>query len=395
MIVAGPTRTNLDAAAEKAAPTQEDAFAARLAQLLLERSRRPAASGRAAAMNRRMRVCAEAAAALLTGGDTARSLDRLARSAAAWAQAGIPVEAVLHHMHDTVRKSLDELAANRGHPGGILEGTRCLVHVLGTLGATVARAFAEEIEAQARGAVTPAPAGTPVPGSPTTLCPAGFPHDRAAVVLAVSIPGHPDENDPRLDRYLAARRKLRRVRAELAAHPRGREAVVLLSPGGGTVLLPGEPCDETELEDLVAALARAAQVPITAVRATAEATDVRRTIDRAHSILDIVERLDYPPGMYRFADFALEYQLSRPGPGRAALEAHLAPLEAFPELLETLRRYIGNNLDRQRTARVMRIHPNTLTYRLKRIEEITGLDPARPAGVWQLRSALIARSSRA
>jgi DNA-binding PucR family transcriptional regulator len=92
---------------------------------------------------------------------------------------------------------------------------------------------------------------------------------------------------------------------------------------------------------------------------------------------------------------ALEYQLTRPGPGREYLGSLLDPLDDHPELLETLQRHISNNLNRQRTARLMHIHTNTIDYRLKRVAQLTGFDPTQPSGLWYLRSALVARSYRA
>lgn len=69
------------------------------------------------------------------------------------------------------------------------------------------------------------------------------------------------------------------------------------------------------------------------------ATDeIPAAAERAHELLDMVERLDCPPGLYRFADLALEYQLTRP------------------------------------------------------VAHLTGLDPTQGSGLWQLRSAMIARS---
>lgn len=47
-------------------------------------------------------------------------------------------------------------------------------------------------------------------------------------------------------------------------------------------------------------------------------------------------------------------------------------------LLETLRVYLNNNCNRQKTAESSYVHLNTVNYRLRRIEEITGLDLSDP-----------------
>jgi DNA-binding PucR family transcriptional regulator len=56
----------------------------------------------------------------------------------------------------------------------------------------------------------------------------------------------------------------------------------------------------------------------------------------------------------------------------------LGPLEDYAErrradLLETLRTFVACDLDRRRAAERLHVHPNTLDYRLRRVEELTGL----------------------
>jgi DNA-binding PucR family transcriptional regulator len=43
------------------------------------------------------------------------------------------------------------------------------------------------------------------------------------------------------------------------------------------------------------------------------------------------------------------------------------------ELLTTLSCYFRENSSPQRTARSLHVHPNTVAYRIRRIQEITGL----------------------
>jgi hypothetical protein len=56
----------------------------------------------------------------------------------------------------------------------------------------------------------------------------------------------------------------------------------------------------------------------------------------------------------------------------------LGPLEDYAErrradLLETLRTFVACDLDRRSAAKRLHVHPNTLDYRLRRVEELTGL----------------------
>ncbi len=57
-------------------------------------------------------------------------------------------------------------------------------------------------------------------------------------------------------------------------------------------------------------------------------------------------------------------------------------------LLETLKAFFDNNLSISKTAQAIYIHRNTLLYRLRRVKEITGLDPKKFDDAVQLRIAL-------
>jgi DNA-binding PucR family transcriptional regulator len=69
-------------------------------------------------------------------------------------------------------------------------------------------------------------------------------------------------------------------------------------------------------------------------------------------------------------------------------------LDEHPELLETMQVHIAHNLNRQRTARLLNVHINTVDYRLKRIGQLTGFDSTQASGLWHPRSALVAHTYR-
>jgi sugar diacid utilization regulator len=58
------------------------------------------------------------------------------------------------------------------------------------------------------------------------------------------------------------------------------------------------------------------------------------------------------------------------------------------ELMTTLRSYFACKQDRQATAKMLVIHPNTVAQRLRRIEHLCGVDLADPAITTQVSSAL-------
>jgi DNA-binding PucR family transcriptional regulator len=114
-------------------------------------------------------------------------------------------------------------------------------------------------------------------------------------------------------------------------------------------------------------------------------------VEQARDVLRLSARLGRPPGLYRLRDVLLEYQLTRPSVAQDELRALLEPLERNPDLLLTLDAYLAEDTDRRRAAALLHVHPNTLDYRLKRIVELTGLDPATSAGLQLLGAAAAAR----
>ena len=211
-------------------------------------------------------------------------------------------------------------------------------------------------------------------------------------VLALAVADHPESAGRVRPDRAQARRRLEQMRAELFRWSDGT-ALSLLTGDGGTALIPGD-VDADELEPLFAALTHAAGVPITAAVAHCPSDALPTWADRTHSLLDMVQRLGVDGRLHHFADLALEYQLTRPGPGRDFLAALLDPLDEHPELFATLQCHIAHDVNRQRTARALHVYPNTVDFRLKRIARLTGCDATRSHGLWRLRSALVARSYR-
>ncbi|MEU7629721.1 helix-turn-helix domain-containing protein [Nocardia sp. NPDC049220] len=344
-------------------------------------------------------LCLELAVGMLDGADIPGKTLHLRNAAAGWAREGIPIDTIHHAVHEGFKLGFDIVVANATAADfdSVKDISRRLLEILDIITSTVSRAYVAELRVvvgehhTAVHTLTSALLG----GHPTFTMAreCGIQIADSYSVLAVAIAVHPDEGNPQLDGAVVARRKLRRVQSELATRC-GESVLSLLSVDGGTILLPSASPDDEALDELAEFLARAAQVPVVATVVVATPAEVPAAADRAHELLDMVQRLGCAHGLYRFDDLALEYQLTRPGPGLETLRTLLDPLDEHPELLDTLRRHISTNLNRQRTARLLHIHTNTVDYRLKRIGQLTGLDPAQSAGVWYLRAALVARSYR-
>ncbi len=88
-----------------------------------------------------------------------------------------------------------------------------------------------------------------------------------------------------------------------------------------------------------------------------------------------------------------------------AVEAGHDPLGALAELeeydrrrgtalLDSVDRYLAAGEDARLAARQLHVHPNTLRYRLRRAQEITGLDLSDPAAAFDIRLRLRLRALR-
>ncbi|MBW0273778.1 MULTISPECIES: PucR family transcriptional regulator [Nocardia] len=345
------------------------------------------------------RICLEFAVSMLDGRDIPNKLQRLQDAASGWAREGVPIDTIHHSIAEGFKIGLDLVVANASVKDydNLVDGVKMVMEMLDTITAQVSLAYVRELRGvvsehhTAVHTLTSALLGGHSTSTMAREC--GIAIAETYAVLALAIPPHREEANPALDAQVVARRKLRRVQAELAKRC-GDSALSLLSVDGGTVLIPAGTFDRDGLAALVAQLSQAAQVGITAALVETSTTGVPDAADQAHELLDMVQRLEVTSGLYRFDELALEYQLTRPGPGREFLGSLLDPLDQYPELLETLQRHIANNLNRQRTARVLHVHTNTVDYRLKRIGQLTGFDPTQPSGLWYLRSALVARSYR-
>ncbi|WP_016908313.1 PucR family transcriptional regulator [Streptomyces xiaopingdaonensis] len=330
---------------------------------------------------------------------TAAELAEQRDSAAQRAEEGVPLDAVLSAYHLGMESGWQEITRG-ARPGDLTDVQDALSLMMAfhrTLTSTVSAAYLEvrqvldsQEHADRHALLASLLAGRADEEAPRS---AGLRPAERYAVLTLALAPHPDESGP--GGSVAARRKVRRVQSELDAYVR-ESALVSLDASGGTALLPvAAPPPWEELRALVARASRSAGTAITAAGATAERRAVPAAVARNAEVVEVVRRTGRPPGLYRLADVLLEYQLSRPGPAREGLAGLLAPLADRPDLLRTLESYLASGLDRRTTAESLHIHPNTVDYRVRRIESLTGLHPARAVDLPYLNAALLARSSDA
>jgi PucR family transcriptional regulator, purine catabolism regulatory protein len=71
----------------------------------------------------------------------------------------------------------------------------------------------------------------------------------------------------------------------------------------------------------------------------------------------------------------------------------LEPLREHPALLDTLRAYLDHDLEINRTAAALHLHPNSLRYRLARIERLLGRSLREPATIANLYLATLVEAA--
>jgi sugar diacid utilization regulator len=109
--------------------------------------------------------------------------------------------------------------------------------------------------------------------------------------------------------------------------------------------------------------------------------DIARSYGQARRTIDAVLRLGRPGQAVAFEDLGI-HRLLLQVPDLAELRSFAAEVlgklggqdrQRGSELLTTLACYFRENSSPQRTARSLHVHPNTVAYRIRRIQEITGM----------------------
>nr|WP_269091045.1 helix-turn-helix domain-containing protein [Actinopolymorpha cephalotaxi] len=186
------------------------------------------------------------------------------------------------------------------------------------------------------------------------------------------------------------------VQEELDAYA-GTPVLTVLDGHRGVALVPAPgdtlPSLELGLVSLAERLGAALTTPVLvgAERAVGLGA-IPDAVEQADEIAHLASALGRPPGAYVLTDVLLEYQLTRPGPGRERLARILDCLDGHPHLVETLLAYQRSGHNRRQAAAELHVHPNTLDYRLNRVAKLTRLDPGRPAHAQLLAAAVIART---
>jgi len=135
-----------------------------------------------------------------------------------------------------------------------------------------------------------------------------------------------------------------------------------------------------------AAIGRAVEIPSRMVDSRSD----------ARLALDFLDRTGAAAGrVLRFEDFELiDVLLSAADPGelRVRVDLILDPLRDHPQLVETLAAYLAADQNVNTAAEALHVHPNSLRYRLGRVEELLGRSLRSPATMADLYVALRAET---
>ncbi len=112
----------------------------------------------------------------------------------------------------------------------------------------------------------------------------------------------------------------------------------------------------------------------------------------ADGLVGAATAVGLPPGLVGERDLVLETALSARPQGLTRVAAVLDPLDGHPRLVRTLTAFLGNDLDRTRTAEALALSRGGLALRLDRITALTGLDPRSTRGIQVLTTAVTARA---
>lgn len=174
------------------------------------------------------------------------------------------------------------------------------------------------------------------------------------------------------------------VHSQLAAALR-LQGLAAVSEGG---LVIGLAAPEAEADALGAGTA------LVALGEPARRPELRQALDDVRLLLALADRRGQQRGTVDAVELAIPMLMARSPRLAGQLRRRvLGPLEAYEEgrsgeLLRTLRAYFAARLNRGKAAKTLGVHPNTLDYRLGRVEELCSVRLSDPGDIARMELAL-------
>ncbi|MGW4635482.1 PucR family transcriptional regulator [Nocardia sp. NPDC004415] len=207
-------------------------------------------------------------------------------------------------------------------------------------------------------------------------------------LLSVQVP--PSERRAAFADDVVTRRRVRLAR-EMLDDLSGMSPLHTFDGTTGYVLLPPPPNDTDAMRygHVATELSQRLGTPVVVLEFhTVPRTTLPQAVQEIRELTALALSLGKPTGTYTLDDLMLEFQLTRPGPARDRLATRIVPLLEHPHLLEALRAHIRFGWDRKRAAAAVHLHPNSFSYRLRRVADLTGFDPSDPYDSRMLAAAL-------
>lgn len=178
------------------------------------------------------------------------------------------------------------------------------------------------------------------------------------------------------------RRAAAKLTLDVLAAPQGDRLVVIA--GGGGVADPVETCERIgRLHDFFA------EGPVVVGPTVDGLAGAHRSARAAASGYRAAKAWPEGPSTMLSVDLLPERALAGDGHARRTLASEIYPaLAANKELLETCVGFLDCGSSMEATARALFVHPNTVRYRLKRIQEVTGYNPTDAREAYVLRMAI-------
>jgi hypothetical protein len=312
-------------------------------------------------------------------GPTEEELLPFRESARSRAEEGLPLEDLLHAYRLGGRlgwRALLEAARPDEYPA-LLAAAELLMRYIDSVSAAVAQTYLDEHQhlvseeerrqrALVEALIHPE---REIPSLRDLAERVGFPLAERYRPFAKAVPGAPTH-----------------AHSQLASALRSR-GVLALTEGDRVTGLAAEDADEAVFARPRGLFALGKPVP---------RAELAAALDDTRLLIDLGRR-EGMDGAVEADAFVLELFLARaPDLASRLTERVLGPLEAYAErrssgLLETLEAFLECGLDRRRAAQQLHVHPNTLDYRLRRIADLTGLEPGRPRDLALLELAVAQR----
>lgn len=193
-------------------------------------------------------------------------------------------------------------------------------------------------------------------------------------VIVMRLPEMPTDPEDRTDDVLNHLWQL--YRAPATWH--GVTELVALLPAG----------HETAAVALARDVAEIMGRPCAVGGAIGPASALAETFALARRVSRVARTETVPDHVYTMADVLVEVGVVELPEIDRWLRQIADRLAASPNLVSTIDSYYRNDMNRSRTAAALSIHPRTLDYRLRRVHDITDIDPHAVQGVRILSTAV-------